>query len=60
MEPLTMSIEEASEMSGFPKSTLYDAARRVNDPLPHVRVGRSIRVHRALFAQWLDRRTVAA
>lgn len=60
MKPLTMSIEEASTLSGFPKSTLYDAARRVNDPLPHVRVGRSIRVHRALFTEWLDRRTVAA
>ena len=60
MEPLTMSLEEASEMSGFPKSTLYDAARLANDPLPHVRIGRAIRVHRALFAQWLERRTVAA
>lgn len=58
--PLTMSVDEAVELSGFARATLYDATKWKNDPLPHIRVGRSLRIHRAKFQAWLDRRTVAA
>jgi excisionase family DNA binding protein len=48
--PEYLSIEELACYSGLSTSTLR---RRLQDDMPHYRVGRSIRVKRSEFDTWL-------
>jgi excisionase family DNA binding protein len=51
-EPL-LTANEVSRLLGIPRSSVYEYARRANDPLPAVRVGRHVRFHRSMLERWL-------
>jgi excisionase family DNA binding protein len=51
-EPL-LTAEQVAALLGVPRSSVYDYARRPNDPLPAVRVGRHVRFHRTALEHWL-------
>jgi excisionase family DNA binding protein len=51
-EPL-LTAEQVSRLLGIPRSSVYEYARRGEDPLPAVRVGRHVRFHRTALERWL-------
>jgi excisionase family DNA binding protein len=51
-EPL-LTAEQVSRLLGIPRSSVYEYARRGEDPLPAVRVGRHVRFQRAALERWL-------
>jgi excisionase family DNA binding protein len=51
-DPL-LTAEQVSRLLGIPRSSVYEYARRGEDPLPAVRVGRHVRFHRTALERWL-------
>jgi excisionase family DNA binding protein len=51
-DPL-LTAEQVSRLLGIPRSSVYEYARRGEDPLPAVRVGRHVRFHRMSLERWL-------
>lgn len=52
-ERLTLNPEEAAQLIGVSMPTMYALCKRKD--FPAVRFGRSIRIPKASFEQWLDR-----
>lgn len=53
MDKLTLSVDEASALSGIGRDRLYELTRRADFPALHL--GRSIRIPRRLFEEWIER-----
>jgi excisionase family DNA binding protein len=51
-EPL-LTAEQVADLLAIPRSSVYDYARRLNEPLPSIRVGRHRRFHRTDIERWL-------
>lgn len=51
-EKITISIREASKMTGISKSTLYK--RSAVGDLPILKIGSRVLIKRADFEKWLD------
>lgn len=54
-----MTISEAAERAGVNRSTLTRAMRSGAVPVPILKIGKSVRVPRARFLQWLSGETTA-
>jgi excisionase family DNA binding protein len=52
-EPL-LTAQHAAELLAVPRTSVYEYARRLHDPLPAMRVGRQRRVYRSDVAAWLS------
>jgi excisionase family DNA binding protein len=57
-QPL-LTAEQAAELLGVPRSSVYDYARRRNDPLPSVQIGRHRRFVLPDLGEWVDRQRPA-
>ncbi len=55
-EPL-LTASEVGRLLAVPRSSVYEYARRLDDPLPSVKIGRHRRFYRAAVEGWLDRQT---
>ncbi len=51
MEPLMYRVSEAAAVIGLSKSLVYRLV--LADEIPHVRVGRSVRIPRAALEEWI-------
>lgn len=51
-EPL-LNATDVSLLLGVPRSSVYDYARRPQDPLPSVHIGRHRRFYRSELERWL-------
>jgi excisionase family DNA binding protein len=51
-EPL-LTAEQVADLLAIPRSSVYEYARRHNEPLPSIRVGRHRRFHRTDIERWL-------
>jgi excisionase family DNA binding protein len=51
-EPL-LTAEQVADLLAIPRSSVYEYARRHNEPLPSIRVGRHRRFYRAEIERWL-------
>jgi excisionase family DNA binding protein len=51
-EPL-LTAEQIAELLAVPRSSVYEYARRLHDPLPSIGVGRHRRFHRSDVEAWL-------
>jgi excisionase family DNA binding protein len=51
-EPL-LTAEQVAYLLAVPRSSVYEYSRRLNEPLPSIRVGRHRRFHRADIERWL-------
>lgn len=56
MDKLTLSVDEASALSGIGRDRLYELTRCAD--FPALRFGRSIRIPRRLFEEWIEREAV--
>ncbi len=56
---LLLRIKEGEARYGYPASTLYEMAAGGIVP-GFVRAGRSIRIHRAIFEEWLEQQARGA
>lgn len=54
-ERLTLSVTEAARELGVGKNTAYDLIRA--NRLPHLRIGRNIRIPRQALESWLQQET---
>ena len=54
-EPL-LTADDVARLLGIPRSSVYEYARRAQDALPAVRVGRHVRFHRSDIERWLAER----
>jgi excisionase family DNA binding protein len=54
-----MRAEEVATLLSIKTSTVYELSRRLHDPLPSIRIGRSKRYDRAAIARWLSAHTTA-
>jgi len=52
-ETVLLRIKEGEARYGYPASTLYEMAAGGMVP-GFVRAGRSVRIHRAIFEEWLE------
>jgi excisionase family DNA binding protein len=52
-EPL-LTAQRISELLGIPRSSVYDYARRKDNPLPCLAIGRHRRFFRSAVERWLD------
>lgn len=52
MEKLTLSVDEAAELSGIGRDHLYRLVHRADFPM--IRLGGRIRIHKQRFIEWLD------
>ena len=52
LDPDVLSVEEAAEFLRVGRNQLYDALGR--GEIPHRRIGRSIRLSRAVLLRWLE------
>lgn len=52
MEKLTLSVDEAAELSGIGRDHLYRLVHRADFPMVHI--GGRIHIHRQRFIEWLD------
>lgn len=57
LETPLWTAEQVGERLGIPPSSIYDYARRRDDPIPHMRIGRHIRFHKSAVEGWLARQT---
>lgn len=53
MDKLTLSVDEAAALSGIGRDKLYELTRRADFPALHF--GRSIRIPRRVFEEWIER-----
>jgi excisionase family DNA binding protein len=51
-EPL-LTAEQVADLLAIPRSSVYEYARRRNEPMPSIRVGRHRRFHRTDIERWL-------
>ena len=51
-EPL-LTAEQVAGLLGVPRSSIYEYARRLHDPLPSIGIGRHRRFSRADLESWL-------
>ncbi|MBA3428825.1 MAG: helix-turn-helix domain-containing protein [Actinobacteria bacterium] len=51
-EPL-LTATDVSLLLGIPRSSVHDYAKRADDPLPAVRIGRHRRFYRSEVERWL-------
>jgi excisionase family DNA binding protein len=51
-EPL-LTAEQVAELLSIPRSSVYEYARRLHEPLPSIRVGRHRRFHKTDVERWL-------
>jgi excisionase family DNA binding protein len=51
-EPL-LTAEQVADLLSIPRSSIYEYARRLHEPLPSIRVGRHRRFHRTDVERWL-------
>ena len=51
-EPL-LTAAEVARLLGVPRSSIYEYARRLRDPLPSIGIGRHRRFSRAALEAWL-------
>jgi excisionase family DNA binding protein len=51
-EPL-LTAEQVADLLAIPRSSVYEYARRLHEPLPSIRVGRHRRFHRTDIERWL-------
>lgn len=55
LERLTISVDEAADLSGFGRDALYDLCHV--EGFPAIWIGkRRVRIHREQFIQWVDER----
>jgi excisionase family DNA binding protein len=54
-----MRAEEVADLLSIKTSTVYELSRRLRDPLPSVRIGRSKRFDRRAIARWVEGHTTA-
>lgn len=54
-EKIALTVTEAAQALGIGRTVAYDLIRR--GEIPHVRIGRSIRIPRASLDSWLTART---
>ncbi|MBS3938488.1 MAG: helix-turn-helix domain-containing protein [Peptococcaceae bacterium] len=54
--PLVLTVEEAAQVIGVGCRAIYDLARTKRQGFPVVRLGKSIRIPRDAFRQWLNSR----
>ncbi len=54
-DPMTLSVRETADHLGVGRNTVYDLIRAGD--LPHMRIGRTIRVPRQQLAAWIAART---
>jgi excisionase family DNA binding protein len=57
-EPL-LTAAEVAQLLRVPRSTVYEYARRRDEPLPSVAIGRHRRYYRGDVEEWLARRRVS-
>jgi excisionase family DNA binding protein len=53
-EPL-LTATDVSLLLGIPRSSVHDYAKRADDPLPSVHIGRHRRFYRSELERWLAR-----
>jgi excisionase family DNA binding protein len=53
-EPL-LTATDVSLLLGIPRSSVHDYAKRPDDPLPSVQIGRHRRFYRSELERWLAR-----
>ncbi|HEX8207539.1 MAG TPA: helix-turn-helix domain-containing protein [Solirubrobacteraceae bacterium] len=53
-DPLLTAVDVA-ELLAVPRSSVYEYARRLRDPLPRIQIGRHRRFHRSAIETWLLR-----
>jgi excisionase family DNA binding protein len=58
-EPL-ITAADVAVLLAVPRSSVYEYARRLHDPLPSVLIGRHRRFHRTAIERWLARQTQGA
>ncbi len=51
-EPL-MTADAVAALLAVPRSSVYEYARRLHNPLPALRIGRHLRFHRDDIERWL-------
>jgi excisionase family DNA binding protein len=49
-----MRAEEVAELLAIKTSTVYELSRRLRDPLPSIRIGRSRRFDRQAITRWVE------
>jgi excisionase family DNA binding protein len=54
-EPL-LTAKQVADLLDVPQSSVYEYARRRQDPLPAIRVGRHVRFHRVALERWISAR----
>ena len=50
-----LTVTDLAARLVLPKSTVYELCRRVEDPIPHLRLGRHIRFQPDQVDRWLER-----
>ena len=55
-----LTAEEVAALLAVPRSSVYEYARRLHDPLPSVPIGRHRRFYRAAVEAWLGRQATGA
>ena len=53
-EPL-LTAAEVARLLAVPRSSVYEYARRISDPLPCLQIGRHRRFYRSAIEAWLAR-----
>jgi excisionase family DNA binding protein len=48
-----LTAEDVAALLAVPRSSVYEYARRLHDPLPSLRIGRHCRFDRASVERWL-------
>lgn len=49
-----MRAEDVADLLAIKVSPVYELSRRLNDPLPFIRIGRSKRFDRRAIARWVE------
>jgi len=47
------TADDVAALLAVPRSSVYEYARRLHDPLPSLRIGRHVRFDRAAVERWL-------
>ena len=48
-----LTADDVAELLSVPRSSVYEYARRLHDPLPSLNIGRHRRFDRGAIEQWL-------
>ena len=58
-DPL-LTASEVARLLTIPRSSVYEYARRLDDPLPSLLIGRHRRFYRGALERWLERQTTGS